>query len=328
MTASTTAAPADSSTGEGGTAGQAPASTTNPAGPGSSTGTGTTDTGTGSGAPSGAGDGGQGDGPRGRRAPGEHVRSASRGDLEPREPEQAGTGRSGTGRGDTGGKQGRGDDQGRTGRDAGTDAGDSDAGDGEQGRKAGDWRIEDLPPGAQKLIGDLRKENGTRRTEAADAKKAAQAAEKKATDGDERFAKATQAFMTALGLTPEPDEPQRSPEELLAEATTNYRNTRVELAVFRAAAAHGADPEALLDSRAFLTKAHALDPSGEDFNTAIAAAISDAVDGNPKLRAEAPARPAQQAPSGGDFGGGPAGPPGPEEWSVDDFRRARRNERG
>lgn len=283
MTApSSTAAPAaDTGSGDAGT-GQAPESTTNPAGPG--------ENGTGP-------QGGEGDGPRGRRAPGERVRSASREDDAPQEHADG---------------------------DAG-EGGDKPKG-GDRAGKA-DWQIDDLPPGAQKLIKELRAENGSRRTEASEAKKRADAAEGKAKAGDERFAAATEAFMRALGLTPEPDEPERSPEELVGEMTTKYQQTRVELAVFRAAAANEADPEALLDSRGFLTKAHALDPGADDFDEAIAAAIAEAVENNPKLRAAAAYEP-PAAPSGGDFGGGPAGPVGPEDWSVDDFRRHRNQGRG
>jgi hypothetical protein len=239
------------------------------------------------------------DGPLGRRHASEHVRSASR-DDDAGEPEPDG---------------------------AGSDAGDDPAGDKKARAAAGNWKVEDLPPGAQKLIADLRKEAGTRRTEAAEAKKAREDAEKRVAAGDERFASATEAFMRALGLTPEPDEPERSPEELIGELTSKYQQSRIELAVYRAAADHGADPDALLDSRGFLTKAHALDPAAEDFEDAIATAIGEAVDGNPKLRAAAPEPPAPAVPSGGDFGGGPAGRIGPDQWSVDDFRRAR-NTRG
>jgi hypothetical protein len=216
--------------------------------------------------------------------------------------------------------------QDHTGDGDGTDDGDDTGKPGKPGKS--DWKIDDLPPGAQKYISDLRKEAGTRRTEAAEAKKAADAAAQKAAAGDERFANATEAFMKALGLTPEPDEPERSPEDLLGEITTKYQQSRIELAVYRAAGAYEADPDALLDSRGFLSKAHALDLSADDFEDAIAEAIADAVDSNPKLRAAPAFEPAPAAPSGGDFGGGPAGRSGPDEWSVDDFRRNRNQGRG
>lgn len=212
---------------------------------------------------------------------------------------------------------------------AGTATGSSDddggdAGDDGGGRKTGgEWRVEDLPPGAQKLIADLRKESATRRTEAGEAKKAADAAAAKATGYEEKFATAVEGLTRALGLTPEPDEPERSPEERIADLTDSYRQARIELAVYRAAHGAGGDPDALLDSRGFLTKAYGLDPAADGFDQAIATAIGEAVTANPKLRAPEVTPVVPAAPSGGDFGGGPADRTGPENWTVDDFRRAR-----
>lgn len=179
-----------------------------------------------------------------------------------------------------------------------------------------DWRIEDLPPGARKHIESLRKEAGKNRTEANKAKEAATAA-------DERFAGAVEAFMGALGLTPPAETEAVPPEQQLADITKAYRERTVELAVYRAAGAHDGDAEALLDSRTFLRKALALDPAAEDFHAKVAEAIAEAVQENPKLRAAQPAPVEQAAPSGGDFRGGPAATPGPDEWGVDDFRRER-----
>lgn len=207
------------------------------------------------------------------------------------------------------------------------DAADHDDRDDRGAKAAGkDWRVEDLPEGAQKLIADLRKEAGTRRTEAGEAKKAADSATKAQQATDEKFASAVEAFTKALGLTPDTDDAEpRSPEELLGEVTTKYQQKTVELAVYRAAAEHGADPEALLDSRGFLTRAFGLDPAADDFDSAIGDAIGAAVESNPKLRAAVQETPA--APSGGDFGGGPAERIGPDEWTVDDFRRERQQAR-
>ncbi len=248
----------------------------------------------------------------------EKVRTASRDDDAP----QDGTGSTTSDTGRSRARDGHDDDHSADAARKGDDAASSKPGK--------DWKVEDLPPGAQKYIAELRKENGTRRTEAGDLKKQAAEALKRAQAGDDRFAKATEAFMSALGLTPEPDEPERSPEERLEDITTKHRQTRIELAVYRAAGANGADPEALLDSRAFLNRAFALDPAGEEFDKGVAEAIADAVEQNPKLRAAEPERHYEppSAPSGGDFGGGPAEPAGPDEWSVDDFRRERRNGRG
>lgn len=194
------------------------------------------------------------------------------------------------------------------------------------GKASSDWKVEDLPPGAQKMIADLRKEAGTRRTEAGEQKKAADAAQKQAQAVDEKFASAVEAFTKALGLTPDNDEPEKSPEERLGEITSQYKQKTVELAVYKAASHAGGDADALLDSRGFLTRAFAMDPGAEDFDAQIAAAIAEAVEANPKLRA-VEAYVAPSAPSGGDFGGGPAERNDPDDWSVDDFRRLRSEQR-
>lgn len=323
MTAPTFTPPAAGDAGQGGT-GQAPE--TNPAGPGDTSGS----------AGAGAGDGGQGgsregDGPRGRRAP--DVRSSSRDDDGPQDLFRYGNDGDpdGDGDGDRGRGRRDGDDRGR-GRDRGDRDGDGDGDGGKRGRtpdgNPADWRIEDFPEPLRKHVKELRAENASRRTEAADAKKRAEQAEGKAKAGDERYATAIEGLMKTLGLTPEVDEPQRSPEEQISDLSTKYQQTRIELAVYRAAAAHGGDPDALLDSRGFMTSAHALDPAADSFTQDVAAAIKAAVEANPKLRAAAPTQSAAAAPSGGDFGGGPAEPRGPEEWSIDDYRRNRNQGRG
>lgn len=74
------------------------------------------------------------------------------------------------------------------------------------------------------------------------------------------------------------------------------KRAQVELAVTRKAAKAGGDPEALLDSTAFLKAAKGLDPDADDFDTAVESAITAAVAANPKLSA-APVVPGR---SGGD----------------------------
>jgi hypothetical protein len=209
------------------------------------------------------------------------------------------------------------------------DAGDPDAAAGDAPEGGEDaWRVEDLPPGAQKVIAKLRAENAKVRTDA-------KAAGEKAKASDEKFAGAVQAFMTAMGMTPEA-EPELTPEqrtsqltEQLTAATAEHdktnralRDARVELAVYRAAGRLGAEPDALLDSRSFLGEIADLDPDGDDFGTELAIAVREAVVNNPKLRA---AQAAAQPPSGGEFSGGPAGRTDPESLSVDDFRAQRRH---
>lgn len=192
-----------------------------------------------------------------------------------------------------------------------------------------EWKVEDvnavlsqavqageLPEGAQRYVEQLRKENGERRNEAKASKAEADAV-------NDKFTNAVLALTTALGLTPEGDESeaeQVDPEQRLDEMAQMYREKTVELAVYRTAAGVGGDADALLDSRTFLTTVFALDVSADDFTAQVAAAATEAMRTNPKLRA---VQEAQPAASGGQFSGGPA-EPSTSEWSVDDFRRARR----
>jgi hypothetical protein len=139
-----------------------------------------------------------------------------------------------------------------------------------------DGKVESLPTGAQKIINDLRK-----------------------ADGDERVAKKTlDAIQKALnpdakgGEKPDPEALTRSLTEQQAEA----KQAKTELAVYKAAGKHGADADALLDSRGFLAKLGDIDPSD---TKAIEKAIQDAVKDNPKLKAARAA-----GTSGGDFTGG------------------------
>ncbi len=135
-----------------------------------------------------------------------------------------------------------------------------------EGSGASPW---DDPAAAKAEIERLRKENGAARTNAK-----AQAAE------DARNALA-QEIGKALGLIKddEPADPVKLTEQLTA-AGNEARQAKLELAVFRAAAAADADPSALLDSRAFLAKVANTDPSDSD---AITAAITEAVTANPRL---------------------------------------------
>lgn len=146
-------------------------------------------------------------------------------------------------------------------------------------------RVEDLPDWAQKVIRDTRAEAASNRTSKQQAE-----ADKQAT---------LDAVATALGLKPDatPD-----PEKLatdLASAQAESRQRAVELAVYRAAGGHGADPDALLDSRGFVARVAELDPAGGDFADRVGDAIKAAVADNPKLAAE-PAEPAEPRRGGSD----------------------------
>ncbi|WP_076260862.1 hypothetical protein [Intrasporangium flavum] len=129
---------------------------------------------------------------------------------------------------------------------------------------AWDGKVDSLPAGAQKIITDLRK-----------------------ADGDERVAKKTlDAIMAAIN--PEKDGEKPDPVKLAAQLTDSQRDgrqTKVELAVYKTASKHSGDPDALLDSRAFLAKVADLDPSADDFQSKVDAAIKSAVADNPKLKA-------------------------------------------
>lgn len=137
-------------------------------------------------------------------------------------------------------------------------------------------KVEDLPDWAQKQIRDLRK-----------------------TDGDERIAaKQLAAIQKALNPDAKDDE-KPDPVKLaadLADRDTAARAAQTELAVYKLASKNGADADALLDSRAFLTKIADIDHTD---TAKVTKAITDAINTNPKLKA---VRAAGQ--SGGDFSGG------------------------
>jgi hypothetical protein len=106
----------------------------------------------------------------------------------------------------------------------------------------------------------------------------------------------------ALGIVKDdaPADPAQLTQQLAAEQA-KARQTAVELAVYRTAPAAGANPDALLDSRAFADAVAALDPTDTD---AIKAAITAAVTANPRLAGQqSPAGPAR---GGAEFNGPPA----------------------
>jgi hypothetical protein len=137
------------------------------------------------------------------------------------------------------------------------------------------------PAAAEAEIKRLRAENAKDRTAAK-----AQAAE----DAKKEYA---QAIAKALGLV---EDDANDPAKLTESLTTSQaeaKQARVELAVFRSAAAAGGDPAALLDSSSFLASLAAVDPSD---SAAVTAAIQAAVAANPRLGA-APAGPQPPAPN-------------------------------
>ncbi|MGW5291487.1 hypothetical protein [Streptomyces bacillaris] len=142
-----------------------------------------------------------------------------------------------------------------------------------------------------------------------------EALEQKAKDDQDALMK---RVATAFGLETDEAKPP-TPEELakqLEEAQTRTkasddraRQTQVELAVYKTAARHGGDPDALLDSRSFANAIEKLDPTAADFDEQVGQAVKTAVDSNKKLAAKAPQpkepepTPAGGAPMDGAGGG-------------------------
>ena len=135
--------------------------------------------------------------------------------------------------------------------------------------------LPDDPAVLKGMIADLRRENGSARTNA------------KAQAADEARTALVQELGKALGLVKDGEQAPK-PEELTAQvqaAQQAARAAQVELAVHRAAGTHKADPSALLDSRAFLAKVADLDPTADDFGEKVTAAIKQAVTDTPTLLA-------------------------------------------
>lgn len=109
--------------------------------------------------------------------------------------------------------------------------------------------------------------------------------QKAKTAADDAVANLTKTLGKALGLIKddEPADPAALTKQIEAERDS-ARVAKVELAVYRVSGKHGADPDALLDSRAFLAKVKGLDPTADDFSFQVEEAAKAAVDANPKLR--------------------------------------------
>ena len=159
-----------------------------------------------------------------------------------------------------------------------------------------------LPDWAQKLIRDTRTEAATHRTKLNEATQAHQAS--------------LDAIAKALGLKQD-DDPTAAVKTAAEErdaARQEAKAARVENAVLRMAAKHGANPEALTDSRSFMRTLEAIDPAADDFAAQVETAIKTAVEANPNLKvATHPAPPR----SGGPVGGGT---PQPGQLSREDLR--------
>lgn len=157
----------------------------------------------------------------------------------------------------------------------------------------------------------------------AEAAKARTDAKQKAADE----ARATLAQDLMKVLDPKAAEKEKpDPAKLTAEierATAEHRETAIELAVYKGASTHGADPGALTDSRAFLSKLGRLDPAEEGFTRKVSEAIKAAVTDNPKLKAATP----PPATVAGDFGGGTGEETKGGPKTIDEIRAERRKRR-
>ncbi len=165
--------------------------------------------------------------------------------------------------------------------DAGTATGATDASTGAAATATAE-KVEDLPSWAQKIITDTRKEAGDYRTAA---KTAADNAQKDLTE----------KLAVALGLKPDASLDPAALTASLTAAQSKATQSARELAIFKAAAATGADPSRLLDSNSFMSSVNGLDPSD---GAAVSAAITAAVAANPNLKAVLAA-----AASGTELGG-------------------------
>lgn len=185
---------------------------------------------------------------------------------------------------------------------------------------------DELPAWAQRELKKLREEAAGNRVKAKEVETTL--AQFKAEQEQQR-----QAMAKALGFAPdEPPTAEQLAEQLNATKAerdaqqARARQTAVELAVFRVAAAQQVDGNALLDSRAFVSALDGLDPSAPDFGQQVKDAIATAAEANPRYKLEppAPATPPPPAPpsvpkSGSEFG---APPQGPRQWTEEDVARA------
>ncbi|MET8846625.1 hypothetical protein [Amycolatopsis sp. NPDC004625] len=152
------------------------------------------------------------------------------------------------------------------------------------------------PATLAKMVRDLRTENAADRTNA------------KTKAADEARQQLAQDIGKALGLVAGDDD-KADPAKLAEQVTAEQQRSRaaaVELAVFKSAGPLGADPAALVDSRAFLSAVEQLDPTAADFADKVGAAITKAVTDNPKLRAAGQVPPRSSGQHAGGSGEKPA----------------------
>lgn len=163
---------------------------------------------------------------------------------------------------------------------------------------------QEVPQALERAVNEFR----NARREAANYRTQSKEAQQQQADAMRQLAK-------AFGIEVADDQPP-DPKQLqsqIEQSQSSERQARVELAAYRKAAAHDADPDALLDSRTFLDKVAKLDPSADDFDGQLDAAVKASVEANPKLKQAAP---------GGGRNGPPQGPQPPGSEGPKDLRSA------
>jgi len=175
-----------------------------------------------------------------------------------------------------------------------------------------------LPETTKAVIRALRRENQRLRKAAKGTEPPSKAATAP-TGQAALIAKLAEALGVDLGAetTTEPPKTQ-APDDSSA---NELRLAKVELAVYKVAGVTGVDPDALLDSRAFLREIEDLDPTDASFETDIRDAAKTALAANPNLRAKS-ANGQRKSPSksGGDMAGGKS--PGTQEYATPQQRLA------
>ncbi|MGW0933323.1 hypothetical protein [Streptomyces sp. NPDC002644] len=145
---------------------------------------------------------------------------------------------------------------------------------------------EPVKPGEDPTAAIARLQNELAKARAEAGKVRVTAKERAAEEARQSLAAQLMSVLDPEGATTKAATPEQL-QELLTAEQARARQTAVELAVYRAAATAGADPDALLDSRSFAAAVADLDPSD---SAGITAAITAAVQANPRY-ALAPAGP-------------------------------------
>ncbi|MGI5515303.1 hypothetical protein [Streptomyces sp. CA-106131] len=120
------------------------------------------------------------------------------------------------------------------------------------------------------------------------------------------------------------EQKQLTPEQIAQKAEESDRKAResaIHLTVFRTASKHGGDPDALLDSAAFVSAVNKLDPASDTFAASVENAVKQAVEKNPRLKAADTTPP---PPAKGGFDHGNQGNGGKRQLTAAEVEKLRR----